>query len=323
MSGSCIWVRIGKLKVPCPVCGHRDWCSISSDDLLVFCTREKEGCIKSAKHGARGWIHLNPDKLATKAHTHLPDRTIKLSAGELTAMALEAARNHDGIRRLAKVLGVSFRSLRDLGVGWHEAGTHGWWTVPERDSQGGIIGVNRRFQDGRRYYVKGSKGGLIYNQKWGQGPGPVLLPEGASDVAAAVDMGLKAVGRPSNLAGISHLIKLFENDDRVIVVMGENDWRDPDQPHDNECECCPLCWPGRWGAMETARILAGEFCKNRKMGKNVLWALPPEGYKDIRDWFRKQGAGNERAAFDAGRRFLSGLTAYLGRGSGQVLDMRV
>lgn len=57
-------------------------------------------------------------------------------------------------------LGVSAQSLSALGVGYDFLNQASIW--PERDATGTIIGLLRRFHDGKKYTVAGSKRGLSY-----------------------------------------------------------------------------------------------------------------------------------------------------------------
>jgi putative DNA primase/helicase len=92
--------------------------------------------------------------------------------------------------------------------------------------------------------------------------GPVLILEGATDVAAAFMLGFDAVGRPSNLAGLDMLCDLVRGRDCIIV--GEND-RKPDGRE-----------PGREGAIAAMQMLR-RVCKCRLV-------MPPEHVKDLRAW---------------------------------------
>lgn len=91
---------------------------------------------------------------------------------------------------------------------------------------------------------------------------PVLIVEGMSDTAAAMDMGFVAVGRPSNMAGLGYLRELVRG--RKCIVIGENDLKSDGR------------WPGKEG-MEAVF----ETCKNTSQ---VVKILPPEGFKDLREW---------------------------------------
>ena len=64
------------------------------------------------------------------------------------------------IADLAQDLGVTARSLITLGIGWipEEA----CWVFPERDGEGRIVGLIRRFKDGKKLSITGGKRGLTY-----------------------------------------------------------------------------------------------------------------------------------------------------------------
>ena len=92
---------------------------------------------------------------------------------------------------------------------------------------------------------------------------PVLVVEGMSDAAAALDLGFVAVGRPSNLAGLDLLKELVRG--RSVVVLGENDEKADGQ------------FPGKEGMIATFLVL-------RDVCPEVLRVMPPDGVKDLRHW---------------------------------------
>lgn len=87
---------------------------------------------------------------------------------------------------------------------------------------------------------------------------PLVIVEGATDVAAAIDMGLVAVGRPSSTGCIDKLAQLVVG--RIIIVLGEND-----------------AGAGRGGMEKTHEVL-------QDYAKKAVKMLPPEGIKDLRQW---------------------------------------
>jgi putative DNA primase/helicase len=97
--------------------------------------------------------------------------------------------------------------------------------------------------------------------------GAVVVIEGMTDTAAAMDLGFNAIGRPSNLACMDILADLLRGRKQVIIV-GEND-KKPDGSH-----------PGREGAIvafQTAKRVVGD----------VTLLMPPEHVKDLRAWVAK------------------------------------
>jgi putative DNA primase/helicase len=87
-------------------------------------------------------------------------------------------------------------------------------------------------------------------------------------------MNLAAVGRPSNRAGVKDLAALLTDvpQDRLIIVVGDRDAKDN----------------GDWPGLDGAKAVAGEL--TAALGRPVLLALPPDGAKDVRQWFNDRHA---------------------------------
>jgi hypothetical protein len=213
---------------------------------------------------------------------------------------LDAAKaGHTEWRRLASMLGVSVTSLQQLEVGYEPQTSERdseHWLFPERDCVGKVIGLTRRYATGRKLQLPGSHRGLTFDpsQNWSE---IVLVPEGASDVAAALTMGLCAVGRPNNLGGVELLGALLwpaQKAGVVIVVMAERDEK-PDGR-----------WPGLDGAIRTAQRLADAW------DQPVGYALPGDDQKDIRSWLVAQKAdpNDAKAMKTLGRRFLDSMSVF-------------
>jgi P4 family phage/plasmid primase-like protien len=95
---------------------------------------------------------------------------------------------------------------------------------------------------------------------------PVIVVEGMTDTAAAMDLGFVAVGRPSNRAGMGPLKQLLRN--RSVIVVGENDEA------------------GRDGMAAVHQTLKG-------VATEVRQVLPPEHLKDLRQWASADGLTRE------------------------------
>ena len=163
---------------------------------------------------------------------------------------------------LACELGVNADTLRRLGAGWDAES--GRYAFPERDGAGRVVGVGTRGQGGRKGFLRGGQRGLVVPRGLSDLPGPVIVVEGPSDVAASLTLGLAAVGRPSCNQGAAELAELLGG--RDVLIVGERDQK-PDG-----------AWPGREGASYVATELA------RAWNRSVRWTLPPEGANDIREW---------------------------------------
>ncbi len=69
------------------------------------------------------------------------------------------------VQPLADELGVSIDSLLRLGVGCRPGDGDRTYTFPVRDGKGEVVGINRRFINGTKCFVTGSKHGLYYDPK--------------------------------------------------------------------------------------------------------------------------------------------------------------
>jgi len=92
---------------------------------------------------------------------------------------------------LASALGVAPHALRALRFGQMEDGTFTW---PEHNGGGEVVGVGTRDGEGAKKCVGGSKRGLILDGDARDSDAPLIVCEGASDTAAALTLGLRAVG---------------------------------------------------------------------------------------------------------------------------------
>jgi len=252
--GSLQFQRVSK-KRPCPICGKADWCLVSSDGAVAVCQRIEAGAIKRC--GDAGWLHrLN--ELSNSPNPHSCHR-VTLNTRSVQATDLEEYAAHSVCRassnlisRLAADLGVSAESLRKLSVGWDG----GAWVFPMRDHEGRIIGIRRRFPDGAKRAVLGSRNGLFIPTDL-RLTGQLLIAEGESDCAALLSLDLNCIGRPSCLSGGRLLSKLAHGRDTVIVADRDD--------------------PGQRGAARLASVL---ICHC----PSVRIVTPPA--KDARDWIR-------------------------------------
>ena len=178
--------------------------------------------------------------------------------------------------KLAEALGLPEWALACLPIGAGKDAGGPYWSFPEVDGDGEVIGMGRRYPDGRKLSMAGGQRGLTVPEKWDDFDigTTLLLVEGPSDVLAARSLDLHALGRPSCVGGVEHLAamlkRLPENRRPMLVVVGEYDPK-PDGK-----------WPGRDGAVQTAAKLKAELGE----GWVVRWALPPKGHKDLREFVR-------------------------------------
>lgn len=281
---------------PCPVCGGGHSCSVASSGL-VFCWRrhvDQPGWIwlKDAANGFGMFLGLDADPVGTSSRTsiggtnghtngHVKPERPRVESAQLTDYLRDHPAGPLERASLADVIGVRADTLRQLRMGFvtetERESSH--WIFPERDDLRRVIGLLRRYPSGQKLQYTGSRRGLAYDPDWEPDPaqGTVLVVEGPTDVAAALTLGLHAVGRPNNVGGVDVLADFLGRFARLggeVIVLGENDRK------------ADGAWPGREGAEKVATGLA------EKWGRAVGFAMPPENAKDLRDWLWASGSVN-------------------------------
>lgn len=286
---------------PCPVCGTGSkGCSATADGLHL-CRGEPADPAGwrqlSKREDAAGFRHYRrPDERADEPRPTFTPPKADTAAKDWTAEAERHAKRMDADARaeLAAALKLPADALAALPLIGTNGRTSGGrtFTVPECDGTGRIVGLNQRFADGSKKVLKGGHRGLTIPAGWRDRPGPVFVVEGASDTLAMTHAGLSCVGRPSNSGGADHLAALLTGwpAERGIVVCGENDAK-PDGTH-----------PGRAGAVSVAERLAAA------LRRPVVWALPPAGAKDAREWLTSADRG-EASCPDRGAELAAALLA--------------
>lgn len=164
------------------------------------------------------------------------------------------------IQDLAEQLGVTCDSLNAIGVGW--CMSNDCWTFPERNGKREICGIVRRFNDGMKRAFAGGHRGLTLPKGFDEAGGTLYICEGASDVAAALSDGMRAIGRPAAHSGFDDLAVLLREFPDEIMVVADND----------------ESGTGTQGAERLARQLSNS------LQKRIDVSSPPAGYKDLRQW---------------------------------------
>ncbi|MDI9434064.1 MAG: toprim domain-containing protein [Planctomycetota bacterium] len=272
------WIRVTS-RQRCPICDRPDWCSIAEDGDLIVCMRtESPYPCKSGGwyHGAdasrifdfddRDIVRTRPAK--AKAIEPAPD---------FAKLAVDYVERLIDIEMPAKELGVSVRSLERLQIGRNGRN----YTFPMRDGRERIIGIRVRGRHGK-WCVPGSHNGLFWPEGVYRGSDyPLVICEGPTDCAALLDLGYDAIGRPSCMGGVDHVVEFLKGKRRDVVIMSDKD--QPKQRPDGST------WrPGQEGAAR----LAVEI---RPLVKTLKIVKPPF-HKDVRDWLR---AGATRAVVEA------------------------
>lgn len=248
---------------PCPVCGKPDWCLVAEDDGAAICQRIEDGSVRRC--GDAGWLHTLKDRhnghhrhrdSGRRRHTLFGKEAQEPGdiAFDRLSARYQSQLTGEKLKSLAGSLGVSSGSLSRLGVGWDGAA----FTFPMSDANGKIVGIRRRFPNGSKISVKGSETGLFIPMDL-SGVEPLLVTEGPTDTAAALDLRFDAIGRPNCNSLVEMTVRAVRRRKEITVVS------------DNDVV-------GRAGADKLATILALRCpC--------VRVVHPPDGIKDLRQWF--------------------------------------
>ena len=254
---------------PCVVCGKDHWCRYAVGGTLAICNRVPSG--RPARGDGGGWLHTVGETIQPAAPVPAVVETPKRSPveWELIDRQCRADLSPDRLNRLANRLAVSAESLRRLGIGWQVELTV--YTFPMRDIDGRITGLRTRHPDGGKRCVAGSRLGLFVpatitnDNNLAAPPDVLIITEGESDAAAALDLGLAAIARPGcascGLLAGCYVDRLRPG--RVVIVA------DADEP-------------GQRGAEALARCVAGYGVACRVL-------TPPDGAKDLREWKSRSG----------------------------------
>ncbi|MBW8016253.1 MAG: toprim domain-containing protein [Planctomycetes bacterium] len=245
-------IRVNKNN-PCKICLKPDWCVYSEDGQVAICARISEGSKKRC--GDAGWLHvIGPDTgqaKNVKFNIQKPDNKPKPDFDRLVRSYQERLSDRQ-LRWLGESLGISPISLQRLGVGWDGKS----FTFPMSDENQKIIGIRRRYGDGRKFAVKGSCNGLFIPQGLSES-GPLFITEGPTDCGAALDLGFDSIGRPNCDSKVDMTVR-FARGSRITIVA------------DNDAV-------GIAGAKKLSAKLI-ECCPEVKI------ITPPLGIKDLRQW---------------------------------------
>jgi hypothetical protein len=215
-----------------------------------------------------GWYHFydkpNPDFLPTQRR-------------EVHVKNIDAFMMMQKFRRLtepfmfnclAKELGVTPGSLVALQCAWAEE--YKAWAFPMKHGGGGTIGIRLRNKAGSKWAVTGSLQGIFIPNTEPQDT--CYLPEGPTDTAACLSIGLFAIGRPSCQCGAEQIkVALNRLNIHKAVIIADND------------EMKKL------GNKEGRPGIIGALKLKKELGvKSVIWT-PPSPIKDIREFVQKGG----------------------------------
>lgn len=168
-----------------------------------------------------GWLHRDDvPKYIPPVRKAIEDRPI--DAAGMWGKWFDAT-SHSNADALGVLLGVDTDALRSIGCAWAEP--HKAWSFPMRDACGKVIGIRLRDSAGNKWAVKGSHQGLFIPTDYPfDFDGTLFIVEGPTDLAAALTLGLFAIGRPACL-GQEQMVLEHTNRRRAkrVVIVTDND----------------------------------------------------------------------------------------------------
>jgi 5S rRNA maturation endonuclease (ribonuclease M5) len=214
------WIRVTPAN-PCPICGKKSWCEVSRDGEVALCMKQASDRPKTFKNGEVGYIHrlIDGPKLIKKWNPK-PEPPAPTINAEATMKWWSEQTSGKQIARLADELGVRASSLMELRVAW--AAEHRAFAFPMRNGYGAVVGIRLRNREGKKWAVRGSRSGIFLPYCVPQDA--AFICEGPTDTAAALSIGLYAIGRPSCSGGMPDIIiALRRLGIRRVIIIADND----------------------------------------------------------------------------------------------------
>lgn len=208
--------RVSK-KDPCAVCGKDSWCMIG--DTAALCMRVTSDRPFTMKNGDIGHWH---DSGAPRQWTPKSESIKESPSIDASGMIDDWARDtkHSWVDDMAENLGLDALAVSRLGPVWSEK----WqsWAWPMTSGIGKVCGIRLRYDNGRKLAVTGSKQGLFIPA--GEAARRVFMPEGPTDTAALLSLGVYSIGRPSASGGILDIKQTIDRlRIRELVIVADND----------------------------------------------------------------------------------------------------
>jgi hypothetical protein len=233
------WIKVSK-TFPCAICGKPDWCSVGEKGRC--CMRIDDGAVKLLTNGG-GFYPFDKDggTMGLSAEDALAIREAKLAMEKEELERDEVRPDFGGMMTayrntsfdkdlfcMADNLGVLPKSLWELGASW-TSDRGGYMAFPMHDgthyNQDKPCGIRLRTTEGKKFAIKGSKSGIFFPYR--------ALPytlvtraficEGPTDTAAALSLGLFAIGRASCRGGESIIINCLKQLATEAIVVCDND----------------------------------------------------------------------------------------------------
>lgn len=212
-------IRVDEAQ-PCLICNSPKWCCRTADGRWALCSRNPS---EYGKYGSFGWIHPGSGITTTgaKIEQGVPVDFTSLSKFYITQYSQAPAPLFGGASYPICDPGLAIM-VRELGVGWNGEA----YTIPMYSPEGWVCGIQRRYPDGSKRMVAGSKAGVFrsgYIWKYRrQSCTSLTIFEGASDLIYTYTS--HAIGR-LNCSSTEPVFAMLQQFPSLIQVqiMADND----------------------------------------------------------------------------------------------------
>lgn len=268
------FVRIYKTNIACPICGKTDWCMIHPDGQQVICARVHS----DRKIGESGWYHSGyeskPVKFRYDQDAYAGKKVFDPHGVSMWEEASADVDKYMLLREYAAQLGLKLSTLQayNCGVQYNNL------AIPMYDSDAcTIIGIQLRHKDAKKHTVTGSQMGLFLpaeqaRQLNNYHDHRLVVTEGFSDAACAYELlgkRCRVFGKANNVLGGEKLGEYLQYTGITDVwFIGDRDIA------------------GEKGIKKSIVDL-------RKRMACVRVMYPPQGYKDLRQWYTNEAFNKE------------------------------
>lgn len=188
---------------------------------IAICMRVASPRSKAFADGSIGYLHRMD---GTSIPAYVPPVRAEKPYVDSGRLHSEWAMRYglDSLHYLAKKLGVSKDALHELRC--VKAPQHCVWGFPMHNGKREIIGIRMRHENGRKWCEPGGHNGLFL--PYCEPQKEVVICEGPTDTAAAIHIGLYAIGRFNCSGGvgmIQEFIKINRIKRATIVADVDND----------------------------------------------------------------------------------------------------
>lgn len=270
-------------QAPCPVCGRGDWCAMTADGAVALCMRCADWAgqapfgARDMPHGTGYLYHVEDNRAPMPAPPPAKPKhaLAPVTVGETWGRYI-AQNDRYALQNVSDALGYGPATLSRSGAVYvRKQGVLAW---AMRDGRGNCVGIRFREAkpDGaRKWALTGGGAGLFLPADPPAAGAVDAIVEGPTDMAALLEYGIPAIGRPSCSGGVDYVCEWIANRqyDRRVVIVADNDTpkRRPDGSQ---------WYPGTAGATALAEAVF------RRCGIRAAVVMPPHGHNDMRACLR-------------------------------------